>query len=189
MTGETLSLALKEWAAVVRALEEGTQILLFRKGGIREVDDEFQVEEPQFLLYPTFEHQNAELVKPEYQPLISESEQDRPGRLVRVSSFARVEKIVHIRERSLADAVFDQHIWNQKYVDMRLNYKPERPLFVLMLRVYRLAEAIQFQEKSAYIGCRSWVQLEEKAELAGARPVLSREEFESRVQQAARLGG
>ena len=37
--------------------------LLLRKGGIREEHREFRVEHPEFLLFPTFEHQRADLIK------------------------------------------------------------------------------------------------------------------------------
>ncbi|MGH9879382.1 MAG: DUF1802 family protein, partial [Nitrososphaerales archaeon] len=56
--------ALKEWAVVVKALEEGKQCILFRKGGI--LDPGFSVESSEFLLYPTFEHQTKEYLKDEY---------------------------------------------------------------------------------------------------------------------------
>ncbi|MGI0041714.1 MAG: DUF1802 family protein, partial [Nitrosopumilaceae archaeon] len=49
--------ALKEWATVVKALENGNQTVLLRKGGILETDSGFNVESKKFLLYPTFEHQ------------------------------------------------------------------------------------------------------------------------------------
>ena len=49
--------ALKEWAVTVNALAEGAQILLLRKGGIHEEGKDFRVIHPEFLLYPTYEHQ------------------------------------------------------------------------------------------------------------------------------------
>src|SRR4029434_4686398 len=61
----TLSIALKEWAAVCRALETGRQMILLRKGGIYESAGEFEVENRQFLLFPTFLHQNLAMLKPE----------------------------------------------------------------------------------------------------------------------------
>ena len=44
--------ALKEWELAIRALAEGTQIVLLRKGGIVEETGEFDVVSPHFLLYP-----------------------------------------------------------------------------------------------------------------------------------------
>ena len=58
--------ACKEWAAVVHALLEGEQILDVRKGGLREDGRHFSVQANRFWLYPTAEHQKAELLKQPY---------------------------------------------------------------------------------------------------------------------------
>ncbi len=64
------SKALKEWAVTVKALNEGKQIILICKGGIREEKREFQIDDKEFFLYPTYEHQKSEPqvvdVLPEY---------------------------------------------------------------------------------------------------------------------------
>lgn len=54
--------ALKEWAIVCRALESGNQILLFRKGGIMEFRNGFELKFKNFFLFPTFEHQGKSVV-------------------------------------------------------------------------------------------------------------------------------
>ena len=59
-------IALKEWAIVVRALSEGSQIFLLRKGGIAEADGEFRLATQEFFLYPTWEHQQKALLQPRY---------------------------------------------------------------------------------------------------------------------------
>jgi len=47
--------ALKEWATVVNALENGDQTVLLRKGGILEDSSGFVVESEKFFLFPTFD--------------------------------------------------------------------------------------------------------------------------------------
>ena len=68
----TLS-ALKEWALVCKLLLEGRQAIMLRKGGIDEKG--FWVEADEFFLYPTYFHQMAEKVRPEFgsRPCISRS--------------------------------------------------------------------------------------------------------------------
>ena len=68
MLPDKCQVALKEWAVTVKALAEGQQILLLRKGGIHEESKDFRVIHPEFLLYPTFEHQREDLLREEYQP-------------------------------------------------------------------------------------------------------------------------
>jgi len=58
--------AFKEWAAIVHALLEGEQIVDLRKGGIREDGRHFELPARRMWLYPTAEHQRAELLKPAY---------------------------------------------------------------------------------------------------------------------------
>ena len=47
---QTLTVALKEWAVAIRALREGRQVMLLRKGGIREAEGEFVVVAGTFLI-------------------------------------------------------------------------------------------------------------------------------------------
>jgi hypothetical protein len=58
--------ALKEWATIVNALENGDQTVLLRKGGILEDSSGFVVESEKFFLFPTFEHQEKKHLKPQF---------------------------------------------------------------------------------------------------------------------------
>ena len=77
----SLQVALKEWATVCTALENGRQILLLRKGGIYEAAGEFELQNRAFLLFPTYLHQNRKMLKPEahagFQPVTAEPGQVR----------------------------------------------------------------------------------------------------------------
>ena len=48
--------ALKEWGAVVNALAEGDQTVIFRKGGLKDGKGGFKLESRQFGLFPTVYH-------------------------------------------------------------------------------------------------------------------------------------
>ena len=50
MNGGPLRSALKEWAVGIRALREGRQVLLLRKGGLRDANGEFALESPTTLV-------------------------------------------------------------------------------------------------------------------------------------------
>ncbi|MEK0327406.1 MAG: DUF1802 family protein, partial [Nitrosopumilus sp.] len=58
--------ALKEWATIVTALENGEQTVILRKGGILETESGFKIEAKKFLLFPTFEHQEEKNLKPQF---------------------------------------------------------------------------------------------------------------------------
>ena len=73
-----LRIALKEWAVVCRALADGRQSLLLRKGGIAETGGQFQIEHSRFWLYPTYVHQQAEGIIPAARDLLLQVESERP---------------------------------------------------------------------------------------------------------------
>ena len=173
-----LSVALKEWAAVCSALEEGRQIILLRKGGILEAIGGFELEHPQFFLFPTYLHQNAQMMKEaERKRLVVLKEE--PAEVV-LSSAATVSDIIRVRDRAEMDRLDQEHIWTPPLIDMRFNYRPQNPLYLLLLRVYRLAEPITIQNTPEYAGCKSWVPLSEQIETSEARAVLDADQFEAR---------
>ena len=55
--------ALKEWAVTSAALGRGDQIIMMRKGGIREDGRHFKIEHNAFLLYPGLYHEGELLLK------------------------------------------------------------------------------------------------------------------------------
>jgi len=158
---EQLNIALKEWACVVLALERGHQSVIFRKGGIVEPRGDFRLEHRRFLLYPTFEHQKPELLKPEFLPLLHESVAWHCNNVVRVTCWAEVSEARAVTSLQDAAAYSSRHIWNQEFVEMRLAYKPDKPLWVVTLNVHLLPRAIEFVETTDYSGCKSWVTLDQ----------------------------
>src|SRR5688572_17725990 len=181
---QTLNVALKEWASVCSALEEGRQIILLRKGGILEAIGGFELEYPQFFLFPTYLHQNAQMLKePERKRLVSLKEE--PAEIT-LSSAATVTDILRLRDRAQMDPLNGQHIWTPPLIDMRFSYRPQNPLYLLLLRVYRLSNPITIQNTPQYAGCKSWVPLEAPLSTTTARPVIDDSEFESRRGQIAR---
>jgi hypothetical protein len=58
-----LNVALKEWDLTINEMLAGRQVVLLRKGGIYEAAGEFELENPQFILFPTYLHQNLKMLK------------------------------------------------------------------------------------------------------------------------------
>ena len=57
--------ALKEWDVVCEALGSGRQVIVIRKGGIAEGTGGLRFAHEEFVLLPTFFHQQSERVVPE----------------------------------------------------------------------------------------------------------------------------
>src|SRR5438045_2396331 len=86
--------AFKEWAVACDALRDGRQILLIRKGGIREERGVFTMSDSEFFLLPTFEHQKPELLQPDLLPKL-EARRNAPDRdLVEIDTYAVVDAIL-----------------------------------------------------------------------------------------------
>ncbi len=175
-------IALKEWAVTVNALGRGEQVLLLRKGGIREEGREFRVSYPEFLLYPTFEHQREDLLKERYsgdlRRVLSEAQ---PQDAVGFSYWARVEDVVELTEQEKVDALSPHYIWTTDYAQQRLHWKPRHPLSALILRVYRLEEPRTLPYLPIFGGCKSWVELSEGVALGTPTPVLTDGQFNDMV--------
>jgi hypothetical protein len=175
-----LNVALKEWAIVCRALSEGRQLLLLRKGGIYEAAGEFELEHRQFLLFPTYLHQDLKMLKASehtgFERATAEPSQ------ARITAAAEVTDIVPMSSRAAMDSLEDEHVWGQPLIDMRFNYKPANPLYLLLLRVYRLSEPAVLENTPAYAGCKSWVPLEKSISADRATPVLDEALYQRRRQ-------
>jgi hypothetical protein len=174
-----MNVALKEWSAVIRALDCGRQIFLLRKGGIVEARRGFELRYPEFLLFPTFEHQHARHLKAEYRDFMGEPA--GTGDSVCISHLARVAGAFRA-PRSLAEIapLAQCHIWNEEFLRQRYAYRPDLPFYLIVVRVYLLSEPSMIPLRPAYAGCKSWVHLTEEISIERTAPVMDDGEFEQR---------
>ena len=172
---------LKEWAAVVKALENGNQTVILRKGGILETDSGFKIEAKKFLLFPTFEHQDFKNIKPDYQKYLEEVKNEQPenGSNI-ITSYAEVLAEVDISSDEKINALSDFHIWSESYIQERRNWMPEKPLKAIFLRVFKIPKH-KIPIKSEYQGCKSWININE--EIPAGTPVLSDEQINSKLEK------
>jgi hypothetical protein len=153
-------------------------MVLLRKGGIHELAGEFEIEHRQFLLFPTYLHQNLNMLKPEahgsFKALATEPDQ------IEISAAGEISNIIRVGSRAEIDAIEADHIWTSPLIDMRFSYKPEKPLYLLIVRTYRLAKSVTIQNTPIYAGCKSWVPLDKPIDTSAATPVMDEISFEQR---------
>jgi hypothetical protein len=153
--------ALKEWAVVCRALEEGRQVVLLRKGGILEYRQGFEVKHDKFLLFPTFEHQSKDHLQADYANKLDEVLKDDPvGGSNRLTSYAEVVNIKEMTDRAAIKMLSKYHVWNESYVNARMDYNAKKPMSVILLRVFKLDKPILVDTKPEWAGCKSWIPLD-----------------------------
>lgn len=184
ITNTNTSQALKEWAVAVNALEQGKTIILLRKGGISEENHRFKVAYDQVLLYPTYEHQQPQLLKPEYANQVTPVVSGWHPETIRISSWAEITDIFQVSDEQTVSALLPYHIWNEQFVSDRLKWKPRQPLFILLLRTYQLAQPQVISYNQQYGGCKSWINLLKPISIKDKTPILTKKEY---MQQVAEI--
>jgi hypothetical protein len=183
-----MNVALKEWSAVIAALDGGLQIFLLRKGGIVEAKRGFELRHREFLLFPTFEHQHAQSLKPEFRDLLTGAAESAEG--IRISHVARVEQVLDAPESMAGmESIYGRHVWNREFLRMRYEYRPDLPLYLILVRVRRLNTVRTIPRRPAYAGCKSWVNLTEELAVEAGEGVLAEGEFDRRRKELTSLLG
>ena len=174
--------ALKEWAIVCRALADGRQSLLVRKGGIDELKSGFQMTHRDFWLFPTAVHQKAADLLPAVHAEFEEVQRSCPPTgTIPIQLYATVTDAVQVMDLDRLRPLSPYHILSWDCVAGRFQYRNKPGVHVLILRVYRRPEPILIGNTPHYDGCVSWVDLDEPLPTAGCTPVLSDAQFEARL--------
>ena len=160
----TVDVALKEWQVVCDAIAAGEQSILLRKGGIQEGPNGFRFEHDRFALLPTRLHQKPDMLKPQYRDAIDAGEAE-PASFT-LTHAAEVIDIRTVGSREELDRLAEPHVWAAPYLDLRWDYRPERPLYLVTVRPLRLAGPFELRNTYQVAGCRSWVPLPEAPDLA-----------------------
>ena len=168
------SAALKEWAVAIEALGTGRQALIVRKGGIREEGNRFEVRFPEFLLFPSFEHQQRDLLRPEHADALAHALRlQADSDWLTFTHFARVHAAFPVTEAAELEALLPHHIWTQEYAQKRLGWRPKQALTAMVLRVYTLPEPRRAPRRPEYAGCKSWLQMLDVVTIGAMTPSLS----------------
>ena len=177
-----MRIAFKEWAIIVDALGTGRQIIILRKGGISEGRGGFQVDHPEFLLFPTMFHQQRESVLPDAQARFDQLIFPPPG-ILRLEYFCHVRAWRKLDSLAAAQALEGQHVWKPEVIAERFEWGRNKAIFALAVRTYKLPKPIDLPMLPSYGGCKSWIELDHDVDLADATPVLTDAKFAERVKQ------
>lgn len=172
-------IAFKEWASVVGALARGKQILILRKGGIREEGGEFHAEYDEFFLFPTYEHQNKADLKPEAHRDLETTIQTKPSLdQLPIRYYAKTVGVIHMTEENELTQLAPYHIWSDEAVRKRFDFGRQKGLFAIAVRIFVLPAPHLIQVTPEYSGCKSWVELKQGLSTRGAQAVLSDADFQ-----------
>ena len=179
--------ALKEWATVVKALENGNQTVLLRKGGILETASGFRVEAPRFALFPTYEHQETASLKSQFYGYLADAREAMPREGYNlISSVAEVLEESDISSPEELERLSPFHIWSDSYIVERMNWMASKPMKAIFLKVQRV-DPVEVPILPEYHGCKSWIELNVNSE--AGKSALSDAELSSRLEEFRRIVG
>ena len=165
--------ALKEWAVLVDAMKRGELVAMVRKGGIREQRAGFSVRHDRFLFYPTFFHEKVNELAPRYAATLETSHAKKPDPgTIRVDCIADVVGLWQVTELEMLRAIEGEHGMSWSAVESRFHYKNKPGVQVIAVRVSKLPEPVVVPETRRYLGCVSWVSLDDGIDVSNATPVL-----------------
>jgi hypothetical protein len=149
--------ALKEWAALGRLLVAGRTRVLLRKGGIHEKD--FGLPGRAFLLWPTYLHQHADGLRPEYRDA-AEAAMAEPHRddLIRVRAACQVLDVLPVPDADAAARLRPFHAYTDEQVAMRLAFRPKKVLTALVVQPFEVTPPLEVAFDPAWAGCKSWAE-------------------------------
>ena len=173
--------ALKEWATVVKALEQGKQTVILRKGGILETASGFNIESKKFFLFPTWEHQETKHVKPEFHDFLNNVLDNKPNEgFNKISSYAEVMYEKDVEDEEIIIKLSEFHVWSDSYIQERRNWMPEKPMSVVFLKIIKIPE-FNLSLKSEFSGCKSWIELNSNFE--SGESALSDNEINDKLEK------
>ncbi len=178
---------LKEWATVVKALEQGKQTVILRKGGILETASGFNIESKKFFLFPTWEHQETKHVKPEFHNFLTDVLNKKPDEgFNKITSYAEILFEKDIDSTDIINELSSFHVWSESYIEERRNWMPEKPMKAVFLKTSIIPE-FDLEMKSEFQGCKSWIEI--NSNLQDGRSALEDNEIEQRLQKFKEIVG
>ena len=170
-------IAFKEWAVVVDALGRGEQVLILRKGGIREQRGQFHVDHHEFWLFPTQYHESERSIIPSKRPVLREIAGAAVKDFVDIEYYAVTDSALKVADPAMLSRLQGRHIWNEQVLQERFQFGREPGVHALLTRVYRRPSSMRLPMHESYGGCKSWVELERSLSTEGLTPVLSDVEY------------
>lgn len=177
------NIAFKEWAVVVDALGGGEQVLILRKGGIREQRGQFHVDHREFWLFPTQYHEAERAIIPSKRPTLRDIASRAPQDAVDIEYYVVADPVIHITDLQLVSRLQGRHIWSEPVLQERFQFGRESGLHALLARVYRRPSPERFPMRESYGGCKSWVELERALSTESLTPVLGDVEYTAQRQE------
>ena len=77
-----------------------------------------------------------------------------------ITSFVEITHFSKVPDLTTLKKLENFHIWTDDYLKSRFDYNPKKPLYLLLLRVYKLNNPLRLINKPEWVGCKSWIQID-----------------------------
>ncbi len=115
--------------------------------------------------------------------MLQEVMAEQPGLgILRLSHFAENSEAIRVNNLRGLLSLRDFHVWSDEAVEERFHRWSENALYVLILRVHALPRPVDLPMRDDYVGCKSWVNLEEDVRTDGSTYVLDKDVFSNQVE-------
>jgi hypothetical protein len=163
--------ALKEWGTVIEALSDGIQTILIRRRA--PVHNEF-------FLYPTFgPKQTRRSFQKQFHGIYDKAVASKPRRKVMIKCYAQVKENIEVSNVERLENLSDHFIWTSSHVEDYFKKSKRPKVYVLILRTFQLPEP---KTVDIFRGI-SWVNLLEPISTVNCVPVLTDEEFRTKLNE------
>ena len=173
--------AFKEWHVIVEALGAGEQVLIFRKGGIAEGRNGFQVQASRFWLFPTRFHAQLEKTKPAAARWFDSAANPADPDRIHLRYFADAVRHAFVTDWNVIAQLDPHHLWTLDAIRERFDWSRPAGIHVFALRIHKLATPVPLPLTSAMGGCKSWIELPCDFESSPSTPVLGDAAFQARL--------
>ncbi|NJL44811.1 MAG: DUF1802 family protein [Leptolyngbyaceae cyanobacterium SM2_3_12] len=136
---------------------------------------------------PTVEHQKADLLKPEFRGIPEPKGSEQRDGQIGFSRWATITHLFSVPSQADLSPLLPHLIWNQRFLQGRSQWQPNRPMYGLLLRAYHLSSPVWLPSHPGYGGCRSWVSLGQAVEVDTYNPALTEAEYQAQVEQILAL--
>lgn len=173
------NLALKEWAAVGRAIAAGSDSMLIRAGGIDDPAGRFGFAAEHFWLFPTRYHEAATRLVPSAAGFAMEA-----GCMEGPPAIDLLLKAVAVRwvdSEEVLKRLAPLHVLAPEVVAQRFAYRTPG-VAVALVEAWRRAEPHFVDQTSEMAGCKSWLSLPRPLSCDLLEPVLPAEARRQRAE-------
>lgn len=172
MSISELSSLLKEKALIIHLLSKGDITLIIRKGGKDDPAGQLLNESDTFFLVPSYRHSDPAIFAKEFHRDIEKIKLTPDKDTITISSFARIEKAIIIKDKSKLNSLYGWHGYSREEAERMFNYK-ESLVYLYLLRIYNLKDPLILPKPEDYSGCKSLVPLDKNIAVSSYEPAVS----------------